>query len=76
MTNVLQKPFTRFWANNPPEYNRNWNDPFAGGNIYDINFGNTTRTGYYAVKFRGGSRFAVRSGLAGYPPGGSPVDTC
>lgn len=52
MTNVLQKPFTRFWANNPPEYNRNWNDPFAGGNIYDINFGNTTRTGYYAVKFR------------------------
>ena len=52
MTNILQKPFTRFWANNPPEYNRDWNNPFNGGNVYDINFGNTTRTGYYAVKFR------------------------
>lgn len=52
MVNVMQKPFTRFWANTPPEYNRNWDNPFAGGNIYDINFGNTTRTGYYAVKFR------------------------
>ncbi|MDR2121417.1 MAG: RagB/SusD family nutrient uptake outer membrane protein [Tannerella sp.] len=52
MTNVLQKPFTRFWANYPPEYNRKWEDPFAGGNIYDINFGNTTRTAYYSVKFR------------------------
>lgn len=52
MTNVLQKPFTQFWANQPPEYNRDWNNPFEGGNIFDINFGNTTRTGYYAVKFR------------------------
>lgn len=52
MINVMQKPFTQFWANYPPEYNRNWDNPFAGGNVYDINFGNTTRTGYYAVKFR------------------------
>jgi hypothetical protein len=52
MTNVLLKPFTRFWANYPPEYNRKWDDPFAGGNTFDLNFGNTTQTGYYAIKFR------------------------
>jgi hypothetical protein len=52
MTSVLVKPFTRFWADTPPEYRRDWNDPFAGGNIYELNFGNTTRTGYYSSKFR------------------------
>lgn len=52
MTNVLQRPFTRFWAQTPAEYRRNWAAPNNGGNIFDINFGNTTRTGYYPVKFR------------------------
>lgn len=52
MTNILQVPFTRMWAHYPPEYNRNWNNPDAGGNIWDINFGNTTQTGYYQNKFR------------------------
>jgi len=52
MTNVLQLPFSRFWAQTPSEYRRNWADPDAGGNIFDVNFGNTTRTGFYPVKFR------------------------
>ncbi len=52
MTTVLQRPFTQFWAQTPAEYRRNWAAPNAGGNIFDINFGNTTRTGYYPVKFR------------------------
>ena len=52
MTNILQKPFTQLWASFPPEYNRNWANPDAGGNIFDLNFGNATRTGYYSFKFR------------------------
>jgi len=50
--NVLQLPFSRFWAQTPSEYRRNWSYPDAGGNIFDVNFGNTTRTGFYPVKFR------------------------
>ena len=52
MINILQKPFTRYWSFAPVEYTRYWNSPFEGGTIYDINFGNATRTGYYSSKFR------------------------
>lgn len=52
MINILQKPFDRFWSYAPIEYARYWNNPFEGGNTYDVNFGNATRTGYYSAKFR------------------------
>ncbi|TKG94973.1 RagB/SusD family nutrient uptake outer membrane protein [Puteibacter caeruleilacunae] len=52
MINILEKPYERYWANYPPEYNRNWDNQDAGGVEYQINFGNETRTGYYAHKFR------------------------
>lgn len=51
MSNSMIQPFTRFWSSYPPEYGRNWANPYAGGNIYDVNFGNTTNTGYLNYKF-------------------------
>lgn len=51
MSNSIIKPFTKFWSSYPPEYNRNWSDPYSGGNVYDVNFGNTTNTGYVTYKF-------------------------
>lgn len=47
----LVPPMSRFWSSYPPEYNRNWGSPFTGGTIYDVNFGNTTNTGYLNHKF-------------------------
>lgn len=50
MTNVLVKPFTKFWGNFPPELIRNWDDPQAGGTPFTVNFGNETCTGYLRQK--------------------------
>lgn len=47
----MVQPEARFWSSYPPEYNRNWANPFEGGTIYDVNFGNTTNTGYLNHKF-------------------------
>ncbi|MDP4214006.1 MAG: RagB/SusD family nutrient uptake outer membrane protein [Bacteroidota bacterium] len=52
MTNDLEVPFKTFWAFYPPEYNRTWTNPDAGGVVYDVNFGRTTSTGYYPMKFQ------------------------
>ncbi|TAN01125.1 MAG: RagB/SusD family nutrient uptake outer membrane protein [Chitinophagaceae bacterium] len=51
MTNDFCLPFKKFWAYYPPEYNRSWSDPDAGGVIYSVLFNRTTSTGYYPLKF-------------------------
>lgn len=51
MTNDLCVPFKKFWAYYPPEYERTWTNPDAGGVIYSVLFNRTTSTGYYPLKF-------------------------
>ncbi len=50
MTNVMAKPFTRLWSNNPAEFARNWDNPDAGGFEFVVAFSNETCTGYLRKK--------------------------
>ena len=50
MTNIMVKPFTKFWGNFPPEFIRDWDKPYEGGVEYTVNFGNETCTGYLRQK--------------------------
>ncbi len=52
MTQILIKPFTRFWSNNLGPNNRDWANPTANGRIYEVEIGTRTTTGYLPKKFK------------------------
>lgn len=52
MTQVLIKPFTRYWSNNLGPLNRNWANPTENGVVFNVEIGTRTRTGYLQKKFK------------------------
>ncbi|KYP16670.1 MAG: hypothetical protein A1D16_09335 [Flavihumibacter sp. CACIAM 22H1] len=52
MKNWLITPFQKYWLFTQPAYHKNWDNPGAGGIIYDIAFGILTQTGYSTFKMQ------------------------